>query len=150
MRLVQSLSTFFLFLLLVALCQQQVICDTPTNLPNHQPLATAQCSNESSEKCHHHLASPQAASLAGIDPIVAAASQDAFAINTPFTPQKPAIDEFNGIPAAFGDFDADHLVDMFFLTENGHAIQALRGQECSGKLDAIFTYNKMFDFFLSP
>ena len=43
------------------------------------------------------------------------------------------IDPVNGVPIAFGDFDSDHRVDIFLLTDGGKSIQALKGEDCVGK-----------------
>lgn len=121
-------SVVFLFFTLVYLTgPRQSTCDT-TDVASDDNCST------SGDKCHLRHASPvgsesveqpqgipqaQAQSgLASIETAAAAAvaattSQKTFSLNTPFAELKAPIDTLNGIPAAYGDFDSDHFVDLY-------------------------------------
>lgn len=52
-------------------------------------------------------------------------------ITSPFRSMS-TIEQINGIPAAFGDFNSDHFTDVFLLTEGGFSLEALKAQSCVG------------------
>lgn len=90
------------------------------------------CSTKS-DKCHsgseNHLpppAIPQAEAQSGLASIETAAaavatSQNSFSLSTPFMEQKATIDELDGVPVAFGDFNNDHFVDLYVSKLNSNA-----------------------------
>lgn len=132
MKPVQRICYFYFMLLAIVLAvwqSQQTIADTvPQHTINLQEIlnqneSTGQTFSPSPLHCSH--AQTRLTNVASLESAASMAiSQEAFSTSSPFTT--------SGLPVAFGDFDSDHFVDMFLLTENGHVIEALKGQACSG------------------